>query len=131
MAYLAGLTHKNLFSYSRIVTTMSTLNRSEIFYTPPSTGISAFMPYYATLKHISGTISTGLIMTLGTVANTYNNIASITYPTTVNGYGRDECSDSLIVSRGTSIYMKNTTASTDSTNLVFELTLYGYYFTAY
>lgn len=131
MAYLANVAHKNFFTYSRIVTTMSNLNRIELFYAVPNNSISYFLPIAATVKHISGTPNTNLILGLGITGNTYNDIAILTYPTAVGNFTSDEASNSVIVAPGVIIYMKNYNALSNSTNLVFELVLFGTFFTAF
>ena len=129
MAYLASVAHKNRFTYSRIITTLSNLNSSEVFYTT-LTNHSYFLPLHYFVRYISGTISSGTSINLGTNSTPYDNIGSVVLPTVAGNIVKKESAD-ILIPQNTSIYIKNANGLTNSTNLVFEVTLHGTYFTAY
>lgn len=129
MSYSSNIGHKNFFSYGKTVTTLSTQNAAEILYTNPS-NYSHFVPFMFTVRHISGTPASSLAINMGTTASTYNNIGSVVYPTVVGNVIRD-IADDFVVNPGTAIYIKNANALSNSTNLVFEIFLFGFHFTAF
>jgi hypothetical protein len=129
MSYLASVAYKNRFTYSRVISTLQNLNSSELFFTP-AINSSYYLPLHYFVRYISGTISSGLTIDMGTNPSAYNNIGSVAMPTVLGNIVKENASE-LLVAPGTGIYIKNANALSNSTNIVFEVILHGMYFTAY
>lgn len=129
MSYLASVAHKNRFTYSRVISTLSNLNSSELFFTPLANR-SYYLPLHYFVRYISGTISSNLTIDMGTNSTPYDNIGSVAMPTIINNIVKEEASE-ILIAPGTGIYIKNANALSNSTNLVFEVILHGTYFTPY
>lgn len=128
MAHLSGLIYKNTFCIGEH-STNNTLNGIKALWTVPSTARSAFIPLYAVNRYISGTPEAALTITVGTLANSYNNICTMS-PATSTSIVKFDKADIIALAPGTTISYKYTGSTNGNPTHFYEIYLVGTFLTA-